>query len=276
MLTEAGNIFLANVRLMESIGKSDQSNPSCSETICDHMITIEVIVNQADIQLDTKTDESYHLAVSTTSINKTMTAYITANTFFGARHAMETLSQLMAWDDLVNSLVIVQNATINDRPAFPYRGLLIDTSRSFIEIPMLKRIIDGLSYNKMNVLHWHLTDAESFPFVSRREPLMAIYGAYSPRQVYRPRDVQELVEYAQVRGVRIIPELDGIIFTIIIEFRLLNFSVLNRPGSRWSWLGLGPRLWHGKFDSLLRIQTFHQLLLFTRLWRFESNQRKSL
>ena len=61
----------------------------------------------------------------------------------------------------------------------------------------------------MNVLHWHITDSYSFPFVSTREPLMAIYGAYSPKQVYRPQEIQDLVRYAQVRGVKIIPELDG-------------------------------------------------------------------
>ena len=41
-----------------------------------------------------------------------------------------------------------------------------------------------MSYNKMNVFHWHLTDTQSFPFVSKRVPEMADYGAYSSRYFY--------------------------------------------------------------------------------------------
>lgn len=172
-----------------------------------HRVNIEVAVTGKDFQIMTTTNESYQLSVI--SINSTTTIYIAAPTYFGARHALETLTQLMAWDDSVNSLIMISDATIEDHPVFAHRGVMIDTSRSFVEIPLLKRIIDGLSYNKMNVLHWHIADSYSFPFVSAREPLMAIYGAYSPKQVYRPQEVQELVHYGQVRGVKIIPELDG-------------------------------------------------------------------
>jgi len=65
-----------------------------------------------------------------------------------------------------------------------------------------------MSFNKLNVLHWHITDTHSFPFYSKRVPEMVAYGAYSPYQVYYPEDVIELVKYARVRGVRIVPELD--------------------------------------------------------------------
>jgi hexosaminidase len=113
---------------------------------------------------------------------------------------METLSQLITWDELSNSLVVIQNAHIEDSPVFPHRGFAVDTARNYMEISLIKRIIDGLSYNKLNVLHWHMSDSNSFPFVSTREPLMAIYGAASARKVYRPAEIQELVHYAQVRG----------------------------------------------------------------------------
>lgn len=215
MLREAAAIFTGYMQKMESNGL-DGSTRECSVAAntcaasyltANHMFNIEVIVNRNDVQLAIDTDESYVLDVATN--NFVTTAYIVANTFFGARHAMETLSQLVTWDEISNSLVVVQNAHIEDSPVFAHRGFAIDTARNYMEVSLLKRIIDGLSYNKLNVLHWHMTDSNSFPFVSAREPLMAVYGAHTARQVYRPADIQELVHYAQVRGVKIIPELDA-------------------------------------------------------------------
>lgn len=215
MIKEAASIFNGYVQQMESNGLGG-STRTCSvaantcatpSATADHLVKIEVIVTQTVTQLTLETDESYTLDVQTE--NSVTTVYITAETYFGARHAMETLSQLIAWDERSNSLVIHQDGHIQDSPVFPHRGFSIDTSRNYMDIPILKRIIDGLSYNKMNVLHWHILDSNSFPFISSREPLMAIYGAYNARQVYRPSDIQELVNYAQIRGVKIIPEVDA-------------------------------------------------------------------
>ena len=50
---------------------------------------------------------------------------------------------------------------IEDGPHYAYRGLLLDTSRHFYPMPVLKAIITSLSWNKMNVFHWHMTDWDS-------------------------------------------------------------------------------------------------------------------
>ena len=55
------------------------------------------------------------------------------------------------------------NALVEDAPAYIHRGLLIDTSRNYFNLDILKGIVDALSYNKMNVFHWHITDTHSFP-----------------------------------------------------------------------------------------------------------------
>jgi len=73
----------------------------------------------------------------------------------------------------VAMLQIVQQAIITDKPVYAYRGILIDTSRNFIPVPALKRLIDGLSYNKLNFFHWHITDSHSFPFESKSRPLVS-------------------------------------------------------------------------------------------------------
>ena len=215
MLREGAAIFTGYMQRTESNGLGGSPREcsvaantcAASFATADHLLNVEISVTGNVVQLVIDTDESYTLDVTTTE--SVTTAYIVAATYFGARHAMETLSQLVAWDEMSNSLVILQSGHIEDSPAFPHRGFAIDSARNFMEVALLKRIIDGLSYNKLNVLHWHMTDSNSFPFVSSREPLMAIYGAHTAREVYRAADIQELVHYAQVRGVKIIPEIDA-------------------------------------------------------------------
>ena len=56
----------------------------------------------------------------------------------------------------------------------------------------IERILDGLSYDKMNVLHWHMNEQQSFPFVSKSAPKLTKYGAYSKEHLYYPSDVRHL------------------------------------------------------------------------------------
>ena len=69
-------------------------------------------------------------------------------------------------------------------------------------------MIESLSYSKLNVFHWHLTDSQSFPLQLPSLPEFSVWGAYSPQMVYTPADIRDLVQFAEDRGVRMIPELD--------------------------------------------------------------------
>ena len=108
---------------------------------------------------------------------------IYANNFFGARHALETLSQLTAYHKGYNSIQIIDDVSIDDKPAYPYRGVLLDTSRNYYSVDSIKRVIKAMSYNKLNTFHWHLTDTHSFPLYIEGIPELTEYGAYSRTKV---------------------------------------------------------------------------------------------
>ena len=97
---------------------------------------------------------------------------------------------------------------IEDAPKFPWRGLNIDTSRTFKPMSDMYAMIDALSYNKMNRLHWHITDGQSWPLEIPALPLLASKGAYATFQTYSPADVLALQEYGALLGVSLIIEID--------------------------------------------------------------------
>ena len=86
---------------------------------------------------------------------------------------------------------------------------MLDTARHYYSINALKRVLDGMEMLKLNVFHWHMVDAQSFPFQSTTYPLLAQRGSYDyPDATYDTSDVQSLVDYGSERGIRIVPEFD--------------------------------------------------------------------
>lgn len=90
-----------------------------------------------------------------------------------------------------------------------FRGLMLDTSRHYFSVESIKRTLVGMSHSKLNRFHWHITDSQSFPLVSKHYPQLAQYGAYSDREIYTTDDVREIVQFAKVRGIQVIPEIDA-------------------------------------------------------------------
>ncbi len=142
-------------------------------------------------------DESYELTVSDSG------AKVTAPNPLGILHGLETFLQLV--QPSANGFV-VPAVTIKDQPRFPWRGLMIDVSRHFIPIDVLKRNLDAMAAVKMNVLHWHLSDDQGFRVESKKFPKLT--GMGSDGMYYTQDEVREFIAYAHNRGIRVMPEFD--------------------------------------------------------------------
>src|SRR6266496_6867288 len=142
-------------------------------------------------------DESYELTVADSG------AKLTAPTTLGVLRGLQTFLQLV---QITPSGFAAPAVTIKDQPRFPWRGLLIDVSRHFIPIEVLKRNLDGMAAVKMNVLHWHLSDDQGFRVESKR--FSKLTGMGSDGLYYTQAEIRDLIAYAHDRGIRVVPEFD--------------------------------------------------------------------
>jgi len=173
-----------------------------------------ITVFSADETLSIDTNENYTLSIDADAVN------ITAETIYGAMFALTTLEQLIRYDPFTTTSNIIESApwAITDYPVYRHRGVMIDPSRNFLSVALIKNVLDAMAMNKLNVLHIHLIDAQSFPFYADSHPELSEAGAYSQQKVYHPSNLTDIVSYAKRLGIRVIPELDTPGHTFAVQF----------------------------------------------------------
>jgi len=142
-------------------------------------------------------DESYHIDITRRQ------AILSAPTVVGALRGLETMLQLL---DADRNGYFFPGVQIDDRPRFPWRGLMIDSARHFQTMDVLKRNLDGMAALKMNVFHWHLSEDQGFRVESKKFPKLHQLG--SDGNYYTQEQVKEIIAYARDRGIRVYPEFD--------------------------------------------------------------------
>jgi len=167
--------------------------------------------------------EEYSIDVSPERIE------VLSSSYAGTLYAIRTLMQIMPIgvysgsyrDDADWNIPCVR---IKDRPRFGYRGMLLDCSRHFFGIDEIRRILDLMSYYKLNRFHWHLSDDHGWRAEIRKYPLLTEIGSYRDGTMigkdldsndgiryggyYTQEQMREVVEYASRLGIEVIPEID--------------------------------------------------------------------
>lgn len=167
----------------------------------------EAVVNQPHFLVETAgpsapvqrldEDESYRLAITATNVE------LKAANPLGILHGLQTFLQLVRVTPKGFAVPVV---TIDDKPRFLWRGLLIDSGHRFIPVPDVKRNLDSMEAVKMNVFHWRFADNAGFHIESKKFPLLQEKG--SGGFYYSQDEVRDVIAYARDRGIRVVPEFD--------------------------------------------------------------------
>eukprot|EP00935_MAST-01C_sp_MAST-1C-sp1_P000196 g196.t1 len=180
------------------------ANPQSSMQLCATFLPgLQVSVRDINDALPSlSTNESYELHIPADGNPATLNA----ESVYGALRGLETFSQLVqiAGGDSPSIFGIAEcPRVVRDRPRFVHRGLMLDTGRRFFPKAMLLQIIEAMGMSKLNVLHLHLAEEGGFRVESKRFPELTRGVRH-----YSQSDIKELIEFARLRGVRVVPEVD--------------------------------------------------------------------
>jgi hexosaminidase len=195
-----------------SVPLSEESPPAEKEH--NQWFVRRIIVSVSDAtneSVDENTNWSYRVQCQSDQamnrigpVGKTGECIVQAQQVAGALAALQsTLPQIFAEGGRSN----FQRLFVDDQPRYPVRGLVVDVGRRFVPKDILMRhVIDGMAFTKMNLLQLHLNDfcrfALELPSFPELRPPKICEGQYSID------DIKEIVAYAMDRGIRIVPEVD--------------------------------------------------------------------
>ncbi|KAF5657194.1 beta-n-acetylhexosaminidase [Fusarium heterosporum] len=198
--------------------------------------SLEIVQTEEDDEstfkpLAGEVDESYSL-----SLSEQGKASIKAKTSTGVLHGLESFLQLFFKHSSGTSWYTPHApVSIEDEPEYPHRGILLDVARNFFEVEHIKRTIDAMSWSKLNRLHLHITDSQSWPLEIPALPKLAEKGAYHKSQTYSPKDLAGIYEYGIHRGVEVIMEIDmpGHIGVVELAYKDLIVAYNEKPYQWW-------------------------------------------
>ena len=162
--------------------------------------------------------EGYHLDVDADG------ARISAGTPAGLFYGAVTLWQLMMPYGGRGATAVLPDVSIEDRPRYPWRGLLLDSARHYQSVAEIEKLIDWMALHKLNLLHWHLSDDQGWRLEIKRYPKLTRVGGCrealgpdaaltgSPAKpycgAYTQTQAREIVAYAAARYITVMPEID--------------------------------------------------------------------
>jgi endonuclease/exonuclease/phosphatase family metal-dependent hydrolase len=181
---------------------------------CPHRITsIELDISTHYRNQFENRNESFSMSFEPTGVKTHVMIRIISSSLSGARHAINSNLMQLFTSKGGGLIRMSLPSTIEDWPEYHWRGVMIDVARHFTPLPLLKRTLDGMAMARLNTLHLHLTDAESFrvelhdthdfPQLSNLAKLSSSSG-----ETYSLRDLNEIIQYASALGIDVVPEVD--------------------------------------------------------------------
>jgi hexosaminidase len=173
-------------------------------------------INLMGRRSETQDAEGYYLDISPDRI------MVWAGSQTGFFYSIQTLVQLLPMERVISQpreLIrwVIPCVTIEDQPRFPWRGVMLDCSRTFQSTDYLKKTIRAMAFYKMNVLHLHLTDDQGWRLQLDAFPELTEKGAHFPDRYDEPEshqgfytkdEIRDLIWYAEQRGITIVPEIE--------------------------------------------------------------------
>jgi hexosaminidase len=136
------------------------------------------------------THERYSL-----TLNNAHSWELSADYYPGFLRGLETFSQLFTKDEQGKWEVSGLPIQVTDGPQFIWRGLMIDSSRHFLPMETIRHAIDSMMYSKLNILHWHIIDEDSFPMQVPSVPELSEFGSVGG--LISPEDIRGIIDYAK-------------------------------------------------------------------------------
>ncbi|MEU4769800.1 family 20 glycosylhydrolase [Actinosynnema sp. NPDC023794] len=109
---------------------------------------------------------------------------------------------------LIDPALTVPGVTIEDGPAYAWRGLSLDVVRHFFPPEEVYRVVDLLAWYKLDVLHLHLTDSQAWRVEVTGRPRLTGTHPTATADFYSRADLDRIIAYAAERYVTVVPEFD--------------------------------------------------------------------
>jgi hexosaminidase len=177
---------------------------------------------------DTTGKEGYRL--NATDEGVTIVGGEAAGTFYGVQTLLQLLPpEVYSSAPARRTSWTIPSVSIQDKPRFGWRGMMLDVSRHFFPKSFVKKFIDYLAMHKMNTFHWHLCDDQGWRLEIKKHPRLTkvsawrvdregLYWNVRPPQkageratyggFYTQKDIKDVVEYAAARHITVVPEIE--------------------------------------------------------------------
>ena len=172
-------------------------------------------------------EEGYTLSINNSGV--TINSATEAGSFYAIQSLRQFFPSGIEQGNLVQDEILLRQAFVQDRPAYSWRGTMVDVARSFFGLDYLKQHVDRMALYKLNRLHLHLTDDQGWRIEIKGKPLLTEIGSKGSveggRSGYLTQEEYiELQEYALARNIIVIPEIDmpGHIYSALVAYPELS------------------------------------------------------